>query len=373
MGNKKHIFTRFFVYFLIFFLFYSFLFVVFQKNTVKKQGKMTPPGVSKKTGLPTSATVLSYTVRRRDTLWSIAEKIYGDGFRWKELAEANDIRDRTQLKIGTKLKLPSSASDVQGVASKKRRIKATPTPTPSPTPMPSPTPTTGQAPATGTSYPSQILNLTNWKLTLPIGPSENPTEIKQPELATYKIDPWFVVSQDGEVRFRAPVNGVTTSGSNYPRSELREMTNNGQEKASWSSNSGTHTMFLDQAVTAVPEKKKHVVAGQIHDAKDDVIVIRLEYPNLYVNVDGKNVHKLDSSYALGRRFTIQFQVSGDQTKVYYEGSVDPVYTLNKSYSGAYFKAGAYPQSNCSKEGSSSLCNEQNYGEVIVYRALVTHQ
>lgn len=229
------------------------------------------------------------------------------------------------------------------------------------------------APTVGISYPSQVLNLNNWKLTLPIALLETPAEIKQPELDTYKIDPWFMVAQDGGVRFRAPVNGVTTDGSNYPRSELREMVNNGKEKASWPSNSGTHSLFIDQAITAVPKEKKHVVAGQIHDAKQDVIVIRLEYPDLYVNVDGKNVHKLDSNYTLGKRFTVQFQVIANQTKVYYNNSTHPLYTLNKDYSGAYFKVGAYTQSNCSKEGSSSFCNDNNYGEVVVYQAIITHQ
>ncbi len=222
-------------------------------------------------------------------------------------------------------------------------------------------------------YPSQIIDLTNWKITLPIGETENPTEIKQPELSTYSIDPWFIVMPEGNgVRFRAAVNAVTTGRSDYPRSELREMTSNGIVKASWSSTSGTNTMFLDQAITAVPKKKKHVVAGQIHDADDDLIVIRLEHPNLYVKVGTKNVYKLDSNYRLGKRFTVKFVVSDGQTKVYYNNGTNPVYTLSKKYSDAYFKAGAYTQSNCSREGFL-LCNDNNYGEVIVYNVTVAHQ
>ena len=181
-----------------------------------------------------------------------------------------------------------------------------------------------------------------------------------------------MITEGSGTRFRAPVNGVTTGGSKYPRSELREMSNNGMVNASWSSGSGIHTMSIDQAFTAVPQTKKHVVAGQIHDADDDVIVIRLEYPNLYVNVDGKNAYTLDSNYTLGKRFTVRFVVNGGQTEVYYNNGKDPLYTLDKNYSGAYFKVGAYTQSNCSKEGSS-LCNDNNFGEVIVYQAIVTHQ
>lgn len=225
-----------------------------------------------------------------------------------------------------------------------------------------------------TMYPSQILDLSNWKLTLPIGTSEKPTEIRQPELSTFALDPWFVVaSVGGAVRFRAPVNAVTTGGSDYPRSELREMKNNGADNASWKTSSGTHTMYIDQAITAVPEKKKHVVAGQIHDKSDDIIVIRLEYPKLYVNVDGRNKKVLDADYTLGERFTVRFEVNSGKTKIFHNGNPTPSYTLSKSYSGAYFKAGAYTQSNCSREGSASLCNDNNYGEVLIYQLFIEHQ
>lgn len=221
--------------------------------------------------------------------------------------------------------------------------------------------------------PGQILKLTNWKLTLPTGPAEGPTEIKQPVLKNYKDNPWFVVTTDKTgVRFRAPVNGVTTKNSSYPRSELREMTKNGTQNASWSSTSGTHTLFVDQAVTAVPKKKPHVVLAQIHDASDDVIVIRLEYPNLYINVNGKNKQLLDNTYTLGKRFTAKFVVNNGQTNVYYNNSTDPVYTLAKKYSKAYFKAGVYTQSNCSREAEGT-CNNDNFGEAIIYDVQVSHK
>lgn len=223
------------------------------------------------------------------------------------------------------------------------------------------------------AYPSQILNLTNWKLTLPSGEKEKPTEIKQPNLAVFQINPWFISLPNGiGIRFRSPVNGVTTKGSDYPRSELREMTNNGTSNASWNSNSGTHIMLITEAITALPEKKKHIVVAQIHDANDDVIVIRLDDRNLYIHVDSKNVQTLDSNYSLGKRFTIKFVVENGQTRVYYNGDSNASYTLDKDYSGAYFKAGAYTQSNCNKEDSSN-CNDKNYGEVVIYEAIVTHQ
>ncbi len=96
-------------------------------------------------------------------------------------------------------------------------------------------------------YPADVLNLSNWYIGLPVGEDESPTNVEQPELDTYAIDPWFVPTSDcSRVQFRAAVNGVTTSGSSYPRSELREM--RGSAKASWSSTSGTHTMIIRQAI-----------------------------------------------------------------------------------------------------------------------------
>ncbi|MDO8498934.1 MAG: polysaccharide lyase family 7 protein [bacterium] len=275
-----------------------------------------------------------------------------------------------KLFFNTRIEADSKTSKSAAVVSNPFPIKpqeakilsVTPTSTPTPTPSPAP-----QKEASSV----QTINLLNWKLTLPIGSSGHPTEIKQPTLSSYIMDPWFLPSGGG-LRFRAPVNGVTTSGSKYPRSELREMTGGGAENASWSSTTGTHTMFLDEAITAVPQTKKHVVAGQIHDADDDVVVIRLEYPNLYVNVNGSNVFTIDSNYTLGKRFNVKFEVGSGKTKVYYNGGSSSVYILDKSYSGAYFKTGAYTQSNCSKEGSS-LCSDGNFGEVVVYQAAVTHQ
>lgn len=220
------------------------------------------------------------------------------------------------------------------------------------------------------SYPAQVLNLTNWKETLPIGSSHSPTEIKMSALTTFVHNLYFRTNPEcSGVVFRAPVNGVTTSGSGYPRSELREMTSDGTVNASWSTTSGTHSMIIDEAITAVPKAKKHVVAAQIHDASDDVIVIRLEYPKLFVDINGKTGPTLDANYTLGKRFVVKFVASSGKINIYYNGSTLPVYTLAKRGSGNYFKAGAYTQSNCSKE---TVCDASNYGEVVVYSLLVQH-
>jgi len=204
----------------------------------------------------------------------------------------------------------------------------------------------------GERKPSQILNLKNWKLTLPVG---NPTEITN--LEGYS-DSFFFVLKDSVV-FRCSVNGATTSGSSYPRCELREM--KGGKKASWSTQD-SHSMYIEQAITHLPDKKRHVVAGQVHDAEDDVLMIRLENKKLFIEVDGDDVETLDDNYELGRLFSIKFESGHGVLKIYYNGKLS--YSLAGNMSGLYFKAGCYTQSNCKKEDA---CSANNYGEVIVYK------
>ncbi|MCP2169521.1 chondroitinase-B domain-containing protein [Goodfellowiella coeruleoviolacea] len=219
------------------------------------------------------------------------------------------------------------------------------------------------------TYPSDVVDLTNWYVGLPIGEEESPTNVEQPELARFSVDPWFRATGDcAAVQFRAAVNGVTTSGSKYPRSELREMTDSGASKASWSSTSGVHTMVIDQAITALPAGQSVVVAGQIHDASDDVSVFRLEGSKLYVtNGDTSRYRLVTDDYVLGTRFQAKFEVSGGQIRAYYNGVLQT--TISKSFSGGYFKAGVYTQANCS---NSSPCSAGNYGEVRIYDLTVTH-
>jgi hypothetical protein len=132
-------------------------------------------------------------------------------------------------------------------------------------------------------------------------------------------------------------------------------------------------LLLEEAITAVPKNKPEVVAGQIHGDDDDLITIRLDYPKLYVARSKKNLATLDENYALGKRFSVKFVAQDGKISVYYNNGAAPVYTLDKKVDMAYFKVGVYTQSNCETEASPNLCTADNYGEVIVYQMLVTHQ
>jgi hypothetical protein len=218
-------------------------------------------------------------------------------------------------------------------------------------------------------YPAQVLDLAGWKVTMPTGSDDKPKEVEQPDLATFDETPWFQPTQGCQgVAFRAPVNGITTSGSHYPRSELREMGPDG-EPAEWSSGSGTHTFVVTEAFTALPQGRPNLVGAQIHDDSDDISVFRLEGSDLYVT-KGSNPHYklITSNYVLGTRFEAKFVVDDNTVQAFYNGQ--PQTTFPAKFSDAYFKAGAYTQANCEEDGVP--CTSSNYGETTIYSLRATH-
>jgi hypothetical protein len=227
------------------------------------------------------------------------------------------------------------------------------------------------APAPG-CRPAQVFDLTNWKVTLPLPKPDNaagPLEILQPQLATFTQPVFFRANSTCDaILFQAPVNGVTTSGSKYPRSELREMTDGGAGLASWSSGAGEHRMTVSEAFTHLPLGKPELVGAQIHDNNDDITVIRLEGSNLWITEGDNPHHKLiTDQYKLGTRFEVTYDVSGGKIRVFYNGALQT--TISDRFRNAYFKTGAYTQANCT---NSPRCAADNYGETAVYNVTTFH-
>lgn len=202
----------------------------------------------------------------------------------------------------------------------------------------------------------------NWKVTLPFGKKDHPTEFLASDFPTLKNQYFYI--KDNAIIFNAPCNGVTTSGSKYPRSELREMTKK-TTKASWDFSKGVHSMTFTAACNHLPKNKPQVVMGQIHDSKDDVVEIRLTGTHLEA-IHNKTVFgTLQTNYQLGSFVEINIAAENKQVKVSCNGKT--VSFKPSSTKGCYFKIGCYVQSNASKGDGS------DYGEVALSKLKVEHR
>jgi hypothetical protein len=258
-------------------------------------------------------------------------------------------------------------------------------------------------------YPSQILNLSDWKITMPYDangeqfePGVTPgdaEEVTQPALATFSDSKYFYVNstKDGVV-FMAPVNGATTSGSGYPRTELRQMaSSSGTDEASWSMDSSAiNSETVEESVQHLPEVKPQIVVGQIHDADHDIIEILADATGTHssdytssepsdcsgsggdINNTGcqfdicyrydgtEQPECLVNDYTIGDKYSLTISVQSNVitlSATYNGTTVTLTQTDTQSADGTdnYFKAGCYTQSNVTTEG-----NYTDYGEDEIY-------
>lgn len=212
--------------------------------------------------------------------------------------------------------------------------------------------------------PGAILDLSGWRLTLPVDTSlpGSPDEISAADLTTFTDARFFHIEASGRgVVFRAPCGGANTKGSKYPRCELREMTADGRRRASWSTDdAGEHELAMTAAVTRRPTVKPEVVCAQIHDETDDLLMVRLERRRLFVESSSLGDVTLDDDYELGRTFTVRIVAGRGRVGVWYDGT--QALDRRVSRDGCYFKCGCYTQSNVGKGDA-----EDAAGEVVIRR------
>jgi len=207
--------------------------------------------------------------------------------------------------------------------------------------------------------PGQVLDLTAWKISLPTTP--DPTQVTMPELADYSDSSFRVVSA---VQFTAPVGGGVQDGAKYPRSELREMNSDGTA-AAWSTTVGHHVMELVQRITHLPTVKSELVAGQIHDANEYVVLIRLSSAELRAEYNGETIGTLDDNYVLNTVFSMRVEAGDGFIDVFYNGERKAHQADTRD--GCYFKAGCYTQSNGSTGDSPD-----DYGQVEILDLTLGH-
>ena len=76
--------------------------------TIAKDDRAVTGGSTKREDSSNAIKGDSYTIARGDTLWSIAVRAYGDGYKWTEIAKANNLSNPGVIHADNKLKLPRS-------------------------------------------------------------------------------------------------------------------------------------------------------------------------------------------------------------------------------------------------------------------------
>jgi hypothetical protein len=200
-----------------------------------------------------------------------------------------------------------------------------------------------------------------WELQEPIGSQGSPTTIPPAQLQGPKgfQDMYFFTDMtDGSMSFWDPESGVTTANSNYPRSELREMTAGGMP-ANWAP-AGTHTLSATLKATVIPD---HVCVGQIHlgtgTPSSTKPLLELFY---YTNGDvvmaieqtpagGNEVKYPSGNVPTGTQWSYVIGLSGNTISLVVNGGTMQTWMMSSTFNqeGMYFKAGDYDQS----VGSSS--------------------
>ena len=231
-------------------------------------------------------------------------------------------------------------------------------------------------PLSRTALPGENFDLDDWKLQLPVdangGFEGRYTEIR--DLDSY-ASTWFRTGSDGAMVLRAPVEGVTTGGSSYARTELRELENGAN--AAWTLNEGGRlavTMQVDDVPELLNGNDARIVVGQVHGG--DHQLVRLYYQDGSLHwINGRNEAQVrDARYEFLDSDGNRPQVSLDETFSY---SIDVrgsslVLTLvadGETYTSSirigagwsdnqfYFKAGLYlgtNESNSTGEGQVSI-------------------
>lgn len=216
-------------------------------------------------------------------------------------------------------------------------------------------------PAADAGVPSRHLDLADWKLTLPVddggGSGGDAAEVEQ--LAGYADPAHFYATADGAVVFTAAVDGATTSGSRYPRSELREMRSG--DEAEWALAQGG-TMSATLAVNAVPTRDDgspgRLIVGQIHGEDEELVRLYYEDRTVYFVNDQagpddeetdftlENAAGEEPDIAMGERFSYLIDARGTTlvVEVHADGDVyRSTTTINDVWQSDtfYFKAGVY--------------------------------
>lgn len=216
--------------------------------------------------------------------------------------------------------------------------------------------------------PGKNFDLSGFTLQLPTGSPDNVDTVTGAELeGGYSNRAYFFTdTSDGAMVLMDPKRGWTTSGSQHPRSELRE-------DASWST-SGTNILDGLVSVTQVPD---HTTVAQIFQASGPSKPLCELQVNANGTVDllleasnqgGNGTRHPIGSVTIGKAFPYQLSLKGSVITVIVNGQTSH-FTIDSSFrkESFYFKAGDYDQTAVAGSPLSTP------GTVVKYFSLkITH-
>jgi hypothetical protein len=201
--------------------------------------------------------------------------------------------------------------------------------------------------------PGGNFDLSLWALQEPTGFPASPTTVLSDALQSFQDAYFFTDRKDGAMDFWDPEDGVVSSHSRYPRSELREMTAAGTP-ANWPL-TGAHTLSASLKVITVPDR---VCVGQIHIGTGTPASTKPLF-ELFYHADGSIVAALEQTpnggntitYAvgdvpLGQRWSYVIDVSDGAISLRIDEGETQTWPVPPDFyrENFFFKAGADGQS-----------------------------
>jgi chitinase len=222
----------------------------------------------------------------------------------------------------------------------------------------------------------QAIDFSIWSLQEPSGSGTSPTTISPNQLVAGYSDAYFYQATDGGQAFMDTQTGITTSGSNHCRTELREMTSSGA-LAAWAP-SGTNTMDVTGQVTLLGGGSSgKVTVGQVYNSDDSIPLCELQYSGsaggfvlVYEEAKGAgNTINLQTPVDLNTQYGFQLSLTNGVLTVSINGQ--QVYSHTPSASilakNFYFKCGNYDQTTTAGEVTTTP-----YTIVEIYSLNVIH-
>ncbi|KAJ3017479.1 UNVERIFIED_CONTAM: hypothetical protein HDU68_011677 [Siphonaria sp. JEL0065] len=238
-------------------------------------------------------------------------------------------------------------------------------------PNPSPT-STG-----GTLTPAKLLSLgNNWRIQMPsLDESTNTISVvSNPDFQQLSNQFFHLNQNETAAVFYTNNTGVTTPGSHSPRTELRQMTDDGTKLAAWSADDSVgHSLNVTLHVDHIPQGK-FVIVSQVIASEGPMATIRVNATAITTTwqvvacfATQGGCKTLDSNYSLGTPMALGLHVAnslllGSYWNKVTNTTVSFTHSL-PSYDTCSFKLGSY----C---GITSDDSDLEYCQVSVFSVLV---